>query len=292
MTIYIDIFFLVNLVLDFLVLWLVSVLDRRKTKIFILFKGAFIGSLVLCIAFLFEMTEQKYLIIFGIMSLFLSLKVSFKVKGTKVYSRLMALSLLTSFIVGGLFISIFYISNAGYITVLSIGSINVMTLLLLTVVFYILAKLWSGTMISSISPKGCYCRIKVYLQNKEAEIIAFQDTGNFLIYDNCGKKIILSEFCAVKNLFPEEDQILYLKKMKPQDIIELFSESVRKRAKLILFSSLGKKVDSLTAVRLDKACIYTEKEKTLNDVILVIYNEPIFAKEGCNGIINPIIIEE
>jgi len=291
MTIYIDVFFLVNLVLDFLVLWFISILDRRKTRIFPLFKGGVVGSFILCIAFFLGLTEQKYLIAFGTISLLLSIKIAFKTKGLRTYFRLISLGLISSFVIGGVYISVFHISNAGYISILSLGSINIMTLLILTIVFYVLAKLWSGLMISSISQKYDYCRIKVCLQDREAEIIAFQDTGNFLIYDDLGNKVIISEFSAVKNLFSEENQLLYLKKMEPQEIVQSFSHDIKKRAKLIPFSSLGAKSDVLTGVKIDKALVYTEKEYSLENVILVIYNGAIFAKESCNGVINPIIIE-
>lgn len=291
MKIYIDVIFAVNLIMDSLVLWSVSVFDRRRVKFKEIIKGASAGSLMYCALFFMPFGGRLINFLYGVLMLMISSAITFKIKSIKTLVRITMLSFIAAVILGGTFISFYYLTNIGYISILSINSISISTLIFLTAFFYFIIKLSGGIFLNLASKRDDYCRIKCFFNNKETEVFALKDTGNFLIDDEEGNKIIISEFSAVRTLFSPTNQILYLQKLTAEEIFKKFCVDGKERIKLIPFSSLGEEKGVLTGIKIDKAEIYDKKTVSMENVLLVIYNGKISQNKSCNGIINPILME-
>lgn len=292
MRIYIDVIFLVNFIMDTMILWIISILDRRKVAFKRIIAGGAVGAFLYCMLLFLPYLGSWINYVLGSLILGISVWLTFKPATLKAYIKLKAFSLIASVFVGGLFIAIFYFTKINGVVPLAIGNFSIKLLLLLTIVIYVIIKWAGGFFISAFANRNGYCRISISFNGKKVEIMALMDTGNFLTEDKSGNKIIIAEFGAIKQFFSTDTQLLYYQKLSPQKILEgITDEHVKTRIQLIPFSSMGTDEGLLTAFKTDFAEIFTEKKVVLKDALLVIYNGRLSTNMSCNGIINPSIID-
>ncbi|MEA5084247.1 MAG: sigma-E processing peptidase SpoIIGA [Lachnospiraceae bacterium] len=292
MRIYIDVIFLVNFIMDSMILWIISILDRRKVAFKRIVAGGAVGAFLYCLLLFLPYLGSWINYVLGSFILGISVWITFRPKTLKVYIKLKVLSLLASVFVGGIFIAFFYFTKVNSTIPLAIGNFSIKVMLVLTIVIYAFIKWAGGMLISEFANRNGYCRISICFNGKKAEIMALMDTGNFLIEDQNGNKIIIAEFGAIKQFFSTDTQLLYYQKLSPQEILEgITDEHVKTRLQLIPFSSMGTDGGLLTAFKADFAEVFTEKKVVLKDALLVIYNGRLSTNFSCNGIINPSIID-
>lgn len=292
MRIYIDVIFLVNFIMDTMILWIVSILDRRKVVFKKIVAGGAVGAFLYCLLLFLPYLGSWINYVLGSLILGISVWLTFRPNTVKSYIKLKVFSLLASVFVGGIFIAIFYFTKINGVVPLAIGNFSIKLLLVLTVSIYVFIKWAGGIFISTFANRNGYCRISICFNGKKAEIMALMDTGNFLIEDQGGNKIIIAEFGAIKQFFNTETQLLYYQKLSPQQILEgITDEHVKTRLQLIPFSSMGADGGFLTAFKADFAEIFAEKNIVLKNALLVIYNGRLSTNMSCNGIINPSIID-
>lgn len=292
MRVYIDVIFLVNFIMDTMILWLISIVDRRKTSFKRIVAGGGLGALLYCLLLFLPYLGSWMNYVLGSVILGISVWITFRPKTLKAYIRLKIFALLASVFVGGIFIAIFYFTKVSPVIPLAIGNFSIKLLLVLTVAIYVFIKWAGGLLISNVTGRDGYCRIRICFNGKSAEIMALMDTGNFLIEDERGNKIIIAEFSAIKHFFNTEIQLMYYQKLSPQQILEgIKDEDFKTRIQLIPFSSIGSEAGLLTAYKADFAEVLNEKNVVLKNALLVIYNGRLSTNKCCNGIINPAIIE-
>lgn len=292
MRIYIDVIFLVNFIMDTMILWIISILDRRKVTFKRIVVGGGVGAFLYCLLLFLPYLGSWINYVLGSLILGISVWLTFRPITIKTYIKLKVFSLIASVFVGGIFIAIFYFTKVNNAIPLAIGNFSIKLLLVLTIAIYASIKWAGGMFISAFANRNGYCRISICFNGKKAEIMALMDTGNFLIEDQSGNKIIIAEFGAIKQFFSTDTQLLYYQKLPPQKILEgITDEHVKTRIQLIPFSSIGTDGGFLTAFKADFAEIFTEKKVVLKDALLVIYNGRLSTNLSCNGIINPSIID-
>ncbi|MDD3570692.1 MAG: sigma-E processing peptidase SpoIIGA, partial [Lachnospiraceae bacterium] len=273
MRIYIDVIFLVNFIMDTMILWIISILDRRKVSFKRIVAGGTVGAFLYCLLLFLPYLGSWVNYVLGSLILGISVWLTFRPSTLKAYIKLKVFSLLASVFVGGIFIAIFYFTKANGVIPLAIGNFSIKLLLVLTVAIYVFIKWAGGIFISTFTNRNGYCRISICFNGKKAEIVALMDTGNFLIEDQGGNKIIIAEFGAIKQFFNTETQLLYYQKLSPQQILEgITDEHVKTRLQLIPFSSIGTDGGVLTAFKADFAEVSAGKKIVLKNALLVIYN--------------------
>jgi Sporulation factor SpoIIGA. len=292
MRLYIDVIFVVNFIMDTLILWLISILDRRKVSFKRILAGGGVGAFLYCSLLFLPYLGSWINYALGSVVLGISVWLTFRPSTIKGFIRLNIFALLTAVFVGGIFIAIFYLTKCNSVVAFGIGNFSIKLLVVLTIAIYVFIKWAGGMLISSIAKREGYCRISIGFNGEKAEITALMDTGNFLIEDQGGNKIIIAEFGAIKQFFSTETQLLYYQKLSPQQILEgIKDEHIKTRIQLIPFSSIGADEGLLTAFKIDFVEIFTEKKVVLKNALLVIYNGRLSTNKCCNGIINPSIID-
>ena len=292
MRIYIDVIFLVNFIMDTMILWIISLMDRRKVALKRIVAGGGTGALLYCLLLFLPYLGSWMNYVLGSVILGISVWMTFRPSTLKAYIRLKIFALLASVLVGGIFIAIFYFTKVSHMIPLAIGNFSIKLLLVLTIAIYVLMKWAGGVLISTVANREGYCRVSVCFNGKKAEIMALMDTGNFLVEDSFGNKIIIAEFGAIRQFFNTETQMLYYQKLTPQQILEgITDEQIKTRLQLIPFSSIGSEGGLLTAFKADFVEVFTEKNVVLQNALLVIYNGRLSTNKCCNGIINPSIID-
>ena len=196
MTIYVDLVFLMNLIMDFYILSGVKFLLKLDTKIIRIILGAFIGGLSTFILF-FKLNNTELNILKIIISILMIL-VSFG--KYKFFNRLFYMYVI-SIILGG---SIYLINNSlgyevdGYIFINNGYSMNLIILILISPI--IICLYFKEFLILKKRLNTTY-NVVIKFKNKEIKVEGFLDTGNKLIDPYFHRPIVLlkSNLISIKN---------------------------------------------------------------------------------------------
>lgn len=201
MDIYLDLIFFVNFYLDFLLLVLVSLILKRKTKIYRLLIGALIGSL--SIVFLFININSFELFIYKVFISIIMIIISFGFKSIKYFFNNFLYLYLVSIILGGFLYFLndsITFKNTGLLFVNNGKSINLLIVILLSpivLIFYYKSNKKYKEEINKL-----YNVKLTLLNNKILNLTAFLDTGNNLIDPYKKRPIILINKNIIKNYNP------------------------------------------------------------------------------------------
>jgi len=201
MTIYIDIVFLINFILDFLLLLTVNIALKRYSKIRRIILGALFGSISLISLFI-PLNRASLFLLKIMMSLIMSL-IAFGYKNFRYTFYNIIYLYMTSIILGGFLYYLkveFSYSNKGFIFYYKGLAINYIFLFILApIILYVFTK--SIKVLKEI--KNYYYKVRVIFSNDyELKISGFLDTGNKLIDPITNKPIILINKKKLKGKIP------------------------------------------------------------------------------------------
>lgn len=295
-TIYADVIFLINFVMDYLILWIVSKLKKKKVKKRRLFLGAFTASLTYCLLiFLFN---PFYNFFTSLLILGLSLFVTFGERDLKDIAKSFLYAHISAFAVGGLSIALFYYTNItdliGNALGFTIEYFSVKILIVAICVSFIAIKAGIYFVNEILIKKQVFYDITIKLDQKDICITALMDTGNSLSDPITKYPVIITEFESIKALLPENLRLLFYEKKEEDytlviDAIE--GTELMSSIRLISFKSIGKENGMLIGFKPEQVKIQKEDEIIiLTDVIIGIYNLKL--SEGkYHALLSPAVLE-
>ena len=282
MTIYLDVIFLENIVINYIMLYVTGIISKAQIKQKKLFLGALIGAIYSIIYYLFRLKIYSSFIIKIILSIVI-IYVAFNSSNLKELLKKVLLFYLSSFVFGGAAIAIIYMVNSQNITIQNgvlVGSYTLRTILIGIVVAYFTIIL--AFKIIKISKKDLICEIVVTLNNKEINSKALIDTGNLLKEPITNLPVIVMEHTLLYDILPKEilnnvEKILGGDFSKiPENIKEEYSAKL----KVIPFSSLGKQNGMLLGIKAENLIINLKEEtRKIDKVVIGIYNKSL-TKDG------------
>lgn len=189
MKIYLDLVMLLNFSIDFILLLSVSIILKRKVKIYRILLGSFVGGLSILLLF-FNINNITLFILKIIISILMCL-ITFKFNNIK-YTLVNLLYLYMSSIILGGFLYLlnieFSYKHVGIIFINNGLSINFIFLLITSpIILYIYIKQTKNFR----STYSNYYNIKIFKNNKAYDYIGFIDTGNTLTDPLTKKAVIL-----------------------------------------------------------------------------------------------------
>lgn len=234
---YIDLFFLENIIMDYLLLFTVKRLLRKKIKKRKLLLSSFIGSALLCVILLTPFPKTKIWMIFGNMAGgALMLKIS-SAEGEKVeWGRELILFYLITFCAGGIFQMIETIFSASFLKIFLPGA------LLLQGIFYSFREIRQQT--------AQEYEVTLYWHGKEMRCRGLLDTGNRLKNPWNHRPVMVVYYEAVRTLFSCQEQ-----RQLEQMFQLLAPEKATERFFYIPYHSIGKEGGLLPCVILDEMII-------------------------------------
>lgn len=278
MTIYLDVIFLENIVINYIMLYVTGIISKAQIKQKRIFLGALIGAIYSIIYYLFRLKIYSSFIIKIILSIVI-IYVAFNSSNLKELLKKVLLFYLSSFVFGGAAIAIIYMVNSQNITIQNgvlVGSYTLRTILIGIVVAYFTIIL--AFKIIKISKKDLICEIKVTLNNKEINSKALIDTGNLLKEPITNLPVIVMEHTLLYDILPKEilnnvEKILGGDFSKiPENIKEEYSAKL----KVIPFSSLGKQNGMLLGIKAENLIINLKEEtRKIDKVVIGIYNKSL-----------------
>lgn len=252
---YIDVLFLVNFMMDYLLLLTVKKILKCSATHKNIFIGSLTGSLFTCvvIAMPLEMPFMKF-ILFHIVINTLMVKVGLRIKKIRDTLRALIGLYIGSFLLGGIFTYLRQYVKTGSL----FFGIAVLS-------YWMMQGVWAFiTCIQRINQSTC--KVTMYLGEVQCTVNALVDTGNCLRDPLTGCPVCVVEKGAMEELIEEEK------------IGELRN---------IFFHSVGTENGRIPVIQLEKMCVHRETKCWIFHPIVGICMERISENGGYEMILNP-----
>ena len=283
MTIYIDIVFFENLIMNTIILIATGIILKQKMKWLRILLAGTLGAIYSIMTYISELQIYSNIILKIILSIIITY-IAYNPQTVKQLWKTILIFYLTSFVFGGAAFSLIYIVKPQEILMkngLFLGTYPLKTVILAAIIAFIILITAFTIVKSKLNKKDMFCEIKVKLNNKLIETKAMIDTGNLLKEPITNTPVIILEHTLLYDCMPKEI-LNNLDKILGGDFEEIPQEIRQEyisRLKLIPFSSLGKQNGMLVGIKADKLkIIQEEQENNYKNIIIGIYNKSLTKK--------------
>lgn len=280
MTIYIDVVFLENLVMNSIILIASGIILKKKLKWIRILLASSLGAIYTIIGYMSVLEIYSNLVLKVILSI-LIIYIAFNPQTVKQLWKDVLIFYLTSFVFGGVAFALIYVVKPQDILMkngLFLGTYPLKTVLLAAIVAFIIIIAAFAIVKTKFSKKDMFCDVEVELNNKKIKTRAMIDTGNLLKEPITNTPVIVLEHtllyeCVPKEILDNLESILGGELVKIPE--EIRNEYIS-RLKLIPFASLGKQNGMLVGIKADSLkIVQDEQEKESKNVIVGIYNKSL-----------------
>ncbi len=289
--IYIDILFLINLCMNYFLLWITSILSKRRGKLVRLFFSSLIVSMIYCLSIFFGWMQWIFGPLGSVFLMSIGVWVAFCPKGWRDFGNLFCMITIVSLAIGGICMAFFFAS--GYTDFIGRGiSITIRyfpfkILIATTSICYVGVKCFKGWIEAHITNQKNYCTTVIKVNGKEIAMQMLIDTGNGLKDPFTGGDVIIASFSAMQEVFSLETKKIFLQQtLKQSELAEYILQKEKEISfRFIPFSSVGKEHGLLLTFRPEQVTIMTGNAKVeRTDVIVGIYSGDF---SGYCGLVNP-----
>lgn len=200
MTVYLDVVFLENLIMNLVIILSEAVLLARFNRFFRKIIASGILSVFYIVTLMYPQVASFQVIIGA-----LAMKIAFNPKNMKKLMKEILLFYFISFIFGGISFAMVSVFNNGKVTILDgvlLSDFSVFKVLLCGILGAFLVMIFLKK-----KKEHVFRKITIGLNGKEVDIKVLLDTGNLLREPYTGKPVIIVEKDAIKGIL-EEDVIL------------------------------------------------------------------------------------
>ena len=280
MTIYIDVVFIENLIMNYIILFATSIIIKIKVKHIRLILASILGAIYSIIAYM-SILEMYSSVILKIILSVIIVYIAYNPQNVKNMWKYLVIFYMTSFVFGGAAFALIYIVKPQDILMkngLFLGTYPLKTIILGTIVEFVVIVTSFKLVKSKISKKDMFCTIKININKVEIETKAMIDTGNLLKEPISNTPVIVVEHTLLYDCMPKEI-LNNLENILGGDF-ENISEEVKNKyiskLKVIPFSSLGKQNGMLIGIKPEEVTVINdENENKINNVIIGIYNKSL-----------------
>ena len=290
MTIYLDIIFLENFILNFIILCAVGVVIKEKIRYLKLMIASFVGAIYVIIYYLINF-QSKWNLIFKIILSVVMVYISFMPKSFREFIKQITFFYLVSFVFGGASLGVIYMVNAGKISIrngIIVGNYTLKTIFIGVILAFTIITVAFKFVKNRISKKDLFCNIKIIINQSKINVKAVIDTGNFLKEPITNIPVIVVEKDILKNFVPREilENIENILGGDLKNIPENIQNEYMSKLKVIPFSSLGKQNGMLLGIKADGVVVEIDnEEKYVEKVILGIYTKKLSKKDEYNALL-------
>lgn len=271
--VYLDVFFMINFIMDYMIILITSRIAKVKKKRIRQLAGAGCGALYSVIVIkpltnhLFKITLVNILIA-AVMVL-----ISFGFTSASVYIKNVFLLFVVSFTMSGIINYLYYSTVIGkYVrNVLSGNSnkvVNARKFILVSVLAYILLSAIVRIIFSVRKDMELYYDVKITFRGKSVVVRGLYDTGNGLTEPVSGKMVHIAEYKILKPLLEGD-------------------EKAKENIYVIPFHSIGEEDGIMYGIRMDEMVVLVDDEpKFLYSPIIGIYTGNVSKRGNYSVILN------
>lgn len=294
MDIYLDVLFLENLVMNYLILLVTAKFSKARTSSIRLFLGALVGAAYVVMIVIVPSIKFYYTALAKFALSLVMIAVTFSPEKVRSFLKTLSIFYISTFIFAGAsFAFIYFNQGGGFIR----NGVYVFwqskwTALFLSIVTagIIMSVFWEIIQHKFVKGK-LLTPIKISFENRIIGMSALVDTGNSLHDPLTNLPVIIVEFKAIRDILPQDIQAIF-EEAKEDDltcVTSIVSNSRwLSRFRLIPFTSLGKENGMLIGFKPDYIEIgENENRKDIRDVIVGIYNRALSRGANYNALLNP-----
>jgi len=290
---YLDVLFIENLIINCIIIYLTSLISKRKSRVWKIALASFIGALYVVFYSIGDF-EVLHRLSTKILLSFLMVVVAFTPERFMEFFRIVGIFYLVSFIFGGTALALFFIlrmdgmnENTFYIKDFSLNLLVISIMVSCLMVKFLWLWLKKARFF-----KDFYVDIGVEIGNRIKEFRALVDTGNRLYDPFSNWPVMIVELSEIEEILPEDIKFI-IREAVQEDILKMVNLPKTSpwvlKIRFIPFMSVGKENGILVGIKPDK--IYLKSEgKTITDIIVGIYHKKLFNKKDYNALINPDIL--
>lgn len=279
-TIYLDIIFFENLIMNSIILYAASIILKLKPKFFRILISSVIGSIYSIILYTTEMKIYSSIISKIILSIIMTY-VAFNPQNVKKMWKQILIFYLTSFVFGGVALYLIYFLKPQDILMkngMYAGEYVLKVIMLGGIVAFVVIRISLKIIKTKINPKDMYCKIKVKLNDKKIETTAMIDTGNLVKEPITNTPVIIVESSLLYEILPKEilNNLEEVLSGNLSNIPEEVQEKYISKMRCIPFKSLGKENGMLLGIKSDEIEVIKEDEnKIIENAIIGIYDKSL-----------------
>ena len=275
-TIYIDIVFFENLIMNSIIIYATSIILKLKPKMIRVVISSAIGSIYAIITYVTELSIYTSIISKGILAIVM-VYIAFNPQNMKNMWKQLVIFYLTSFVFGGVALYLIYFIKPEDVFIkngIFVGDYVLKAIFLGAIIAFIIIKISIKFIKTKINAKDMFCKIKIKLNGKEIETKAMIDTGNLAKEPITNTPVVIVESSLLEKVLPKEilnsiDNILAGK-------LDGVKEEYISRLRCIPFSSLGKQNGMLLGIKADEIIVEKEEEnKIYKNVIIGLYDKSL-----------------
>ena len=290
MTIYLDIIFIENILMNYIILFATLVILKAKNKwqqIRLLVSGV-IGSVYAIIVYLDILAKA----ILSIVMVY----VAFNPQNIKQLFKQLLIFYLISFIFGGCTFALIYFikpENVQMRNGVFVGMYPIKVAIIGGVIGFIITQIAFKINKNKLNTKNTIFDIQIYYEDKTINIKALLDSGNMLKDPVSEIPVIIIEKEIMYKIIPKNILDYIEKIMKGDEAEENYDiQNYISKIRMVPFMSIGKENGMLVGIRLDKIKIQTEDiDVERKDVIAGIYDKKITKDNKYNALIGLNLLE-
>ena len=294
MTIYLDEIFVINLLMDALMLWATGKLMQRPVLIFRLFASAIIGAIYGAAIFLPGCIWMADGLVKALCAL-LMIWIAFGWVHWRVYLKTVIYLYLVSFVLGGATIALMYFFGQQIVQTwsgIALIEVEFRFIWLIGGVIFVLfvVQILRRTIQKSLENYMQIMTVTVRLRNKTEKLRLLVDSGNCLTDPISGVPAIVVQMNCVRSLFSDVE-LQYMEVGVADAVLQLTDLSERLR--LLPFQTVGYR-GLMIGIRLDELQLHAsnmiEPSTVRTDVIMALSTQQFAADDSYQGIIPPLLL--
>ncbi len=284
MTIYIDIVFIENSLMNYIILFATGIILKIEAKHIRLILASLVGAIYTIIAYVSALKIYSNIFLKFILSLMI-IYIALNPKSIKKLFKYTLIFYLTSFVFGGAAFALIYIVKPQEILKnngLVLNSNSLKVIFISAIIAFVIIIIGFKIVKNKISSKDMFCDIKIKINQKEIETKAMIDTGNFLKEPITNTPVIVVEHTLLYECMPKEilNHIESILGGDFSEIPENIKEEYMSRLKVIPFSSLGKQNGMLLGIKAEEVMIKKEEENKIKENIIIGIYDKSLTKRG------------
>ena len=274
MIVYLDIVFIENLIMNFIILLATGIVMKIKANKIRLISASTIGAIYSVIMYIRVFDFILNIIAKGILSIII-VYISFAPKSLKELLKNIVLFYFVSFLFGGVAFALIYVIRPEEIFMkngLFLGEYPLKTIIIASIFGFTIIKIVFSIVKGRISKKDMYCQIELYIGKKILHTTALVDTGNLLKEPISNTPVIIVERTLLYE-YIDKDILDNLESILGGDILKINQNIWAKyinNIKLIPFSTVGKESGMLIGIKIEKVIVNT---KEFDNIIIAIYDK-------------------
>lgn len=279
-TLYIDIIFFENLIMNSIIIYATSIILKIKPKTIRVLIASAIGSIYAIVSYTTEIPIYTSIISKGILAI-LMIYLAFNPQNVKKLLKQVLIFYLTSFVFGGVALYLIYFIKPQEILMkngMFVGEYALKVILLGAIVAFVIIKISLKIIKTKMTAKDMFCEIVIKLDGKEVKTKAMIDSGNLAKEPITNTPVIIVESTLLEGILPQEI-LSNLENILAGDLSKI-SEEIQKeyiaKFRCIPFASLGKQNGMLLGIRTDEVTTIKDDEKKIsNNIILGLYDKSL-----------------